>query len=176
MTPQSRTGRCPGCEFDWDGPAEDLRPAIAETGRRFRLAIADGLGPQPDGTELRARPAAGGWSAIEYLAHTADVVSFFDTRIARILIEDRPVFEPQMRFADLADARSYRVLDVDLVLDALDEWIRRVGGRLLSVDGPVWQRGGIGTDGDERTVSDLTKRLAHESHHHLLDLVRVLAG
>ncbi len=33
-----------------------------------------------------------------------------------------------------------------------------------------------GTDGDERTVSDLTKRPAHESRHHLLDIVRVLAG
>ncbi len=175
MTPQSRTGRCPDCDFDWDGPADELRPNIAETGQRFREAITGRLEAQPSDVELRTRPAADGWSAIEYLAHVTDIVAFFDERIARVLAEDRPVFEPQVRFADLAEARRYRDLDVDLVLDALDERVRRVGARLGTVDGSMWHRCGIGTDGDERTVSDLTKRLAHESRHHLLDIVRVLA-
>jgi len=130
VTPQTRIGRCPDCNFDWDGPADALPPAIAETGRRFRQAITGGLGPQPGEREIRNRPADGGWSAIEYLAHVADVVTFFDERIARILTEDRPVFESKLRFADLAEARSYRNLDVDLILDALDERVRRAGTRL----------------------------------------------
>jgi len=32
-----------------------------------------------------------------------------------------------------------------------------------------------GTDGDERTMSDLTKRLAHERRHHLRAIDRGLA-
>lgn len=176
MTPHSRTGRCPGCDFDWDGPAAELLPLIADTGRRFRDAIDPGSGPHSDVTRLRVRPADGSWSAIEYLAHVSDVVSFFDERIDRIINEDRPVFEPRMRFADRAEASSYRTLDVDEVLAALDDRVRRARDRLATVDDSAWHRCGIGTDGDERTVADLTRRLAHESQHHLGDLARVLAG
>ena len=44
-----------------------------------------------DPAQLRARPAAGMWSALEVVCHLADSEALFADRMKRVLAEDRPV-------------------------------------------------------------------------------------
>ncbi len=78
--------------------------------------------------------------------------------------------EVGVRFAELAEIRSYRDLDPAAVLTALDVGVAAVAERLGELDDDQWIRIGIGSEGDERTVTDLARRLAHELRHHLLDM------
>ncbi len=164
--------RCDQCGFDWDTPAEVLPSEIANIGSRYRAVVLNPAGEPPPGDRLLARPAEGVWSAIEYLGHMRDVAPFYRDRIERVLTEHRPEMPVGMRFAELAELRSYRDEDPGEMLDALDRVTTEVGTRLRGLADHEWSRVGIGSEGGERSVLVLARRLAHEAHHHLDDIER----
>ncbi len=123
---------------------------------------------------MRERPAEGVWSALEYLAHMRDVAEFYRDRIHRVLTEDRPNLRVDFRFAELAELRSYRSEEPTEVLAAFEERSESVRRQLDGLTQDRWSRIGVGSDGDERTLSVLARRFAHECHHHLLDVERCI--
>lgn len=82
-----------------------------------------------------------------------------------------PRYRQQLeRFAGLAESRRYNNEHVDEVLDSLDRAAGAASVRLETLTRAQWARVGIGSEGDERNVLVLARRLAHEGEHHLLDL------
>jgi hypothetical protein len=128
-----------------------------------------------DGPDLiRVRPSPEVWCALEYTAHMRDVIDFYMDRIERILREDRPAL-PAADFASIAEASRYRDEDVNAVLDALDHRSTAASVWLGRLEARDWARVGLGSEGGERTALVLARRLAHDGHHHLMDLEKILA-
>lgn len=158
---------CAECGFDWDlGPAEALAQ-ISTITSRFRDAV---ISLSDDA--LRARPEPDVWSPLQYLAHTRDVIEFYDKRIERVITEDQPTLAVDWTFAELAESQRYSDQDSPEVLDALTANAEQLGRRLLDLDAEQWQLSGIGSSGQQRTVLDLARRGAHEAQHHLVDIAR----
>lgn len=164
--------RCRDCGFDWSMGREEVVPYAAARVPRCRALIAPHLDPGPgaDPAALRVRPDQGVWSPLEYLAHLRDVTQFFTERIQRVLAEDRPVLAVQFRFAELAELRRYRSEDPATALGQFEARAEELQSLLRGLNDDDWERAGIGSEGDERTVLMLARRFAHEVHHHLLDL------
>ena len=79
---------------------------------------------------------------------------------------------------EVADSGTvhYRDDDIDTVLDALDRRSTAAALRLRRLEARDWARIGLGSDGTERTALVLARRLAHDGHHHLMDLERILTA
>jgi len=138
--------KCAECGFDSAPMSNDeLVEAIAS----FTLpaALSD------------ARPSPEVWSPREYAWHMADAVDFYAERIERVLTTHRP----QLEGRDFTVAPTRR--------DAPDT--TRLVARLRALTPEQWQRVGLGSsDGAERDIRNLVSRLAHECHHHTLDIRR----
>jgi hypothetical protein len=163
--------RCGECDFDWDLRTDDACAVIGGFGHAYRRA----LGPfihDLDGSTLRERPAAGVWSALEYAAHVRDVIAFYADRIERVLSEERPRMSAA-DFSSMPERCGYLADDPFAVLDAISSSSSAVERCLRDLAPEQWDRVGIGVDGDERTLVVLARRLAHDGHHHLMDLERL---
>jgi DinB family protein len=159
-------------------PADDAAAVIAQLGPAYRQRLRDfateaRVRDEPD--LIRVRPSPDTWCALEYTAHMRDVVDFYMDRIERVLRENRPIL-PAADFDSMAETRRYRDEDVETVLGALDRRSTAAAVRLGRLEAEDWGRVGLGSEGGERTVLVLARRLAHDGHHHLMDLERVLAG
>lgn len=159
---------CMVCGFDWSLQERQLAHDIGRFGSLYRARI-DQIRRDGGEVALRNRPAPAVWSPLEYLAHLRDVVDFYLDRIQRILVEDRPQLSA-VGFSRLADLRGYNDEHVEDTIAKLDQLALSVASLLRSLDPPQWRRIGVGTDGDERNILVLARRLAHEGHHHLLDI------
>lgn len=170
--------RCGACGFDWQAEADEVINAISRFGPEYRERIAPFNAP-PHGSggrdPVRTRPEPTVWSALEYVAHMRDVLGFYLDRIDRVLVEDRPAMTAT-DFATMAEARRYQDEDLAAVLDAVDRTARMTSERLRQLRPDDWPRIGIGSEGGERTVLTLARRLAHDGQHHLMDLDRVRAA
>jgi hypothetical protein len=158
---------CDECGFDWSIDRDAAISSIASAGARYTEALAPF-----DDTEVRTRPGPTVWSALEYTAHTREVLDFYDERVRRVSTEDRPQLQA-VGFTELADARAYNAEVVRFSLDALMATADRLAARLRGLPEDAWERVGIGSDGDPRTILVLARRAAHEVEHHLMDLGRV---
>ncbi len=163
--------RCEECGYDWDDatPADALR----KYAERFPRPLSRFLSNEDPDVVLRTRPEPTVWSALEYAAHTRDALTFYAERIERVLSEDRPQLSA-FGFEQAAEDRRYNEDDPATVAEALAKAGREMATRLDGLDESQWRRVGIGSEGDERTVLDLARRAAHEGHHHMLDVGRVL--
>ena len=121
----------------------------------------------------RIRPQPRVWSALEYTVHFCDVVAFYSDRIDRIVTKDRPRLAA-VDFAMKAETDGYQNRDLDATMASLAETTDSAATRLRGLVEGDWKRKGIGSGGDDRSVLDLARRLAHDGHHHLIDLDRVL--
>lgn len=157
---------CAECGFDWEGDADAVVDEVAALAPRFISAIVE-----LDEEELRARPAPGVWSALEYLVHMRDVVLFYGNRIARVLNEDRPQFESR-NFGALAEIERYNDQDPASVASELRAAGAEVAATLVRLAPEQWSRCGIRTMGGDVSLLMLGRRLAHESVHHALDIER----
>jgi hypothetical protein len=164
--------RCTECGYDWDSTPSQVVARIDGIGAASRAALAGLLsGSDPDAT-LRARPAAGVWSPLEYLAHLRDAVEFYAARIEAVLTSDHPRMAAA-DFSAMAEDRRYNdEPDPLAVVNQLGRRADAVARRLASLRPTEWDRVGIGSEGGERSVLVLGRRLAHESNHHLMDLDR----
>lgn len=162
---------CPDCGADTAAIADaDLAPALgreAAAWGRF-LASADPAG-------LRARPAPGVWSGLEYACHVRDLLPVMEERIGRILREE----EPDLGWWDHEAAvveRDYNGQDVVLVTEALTANARSFAARLAAVDGPAWDRRAERRPGEWFTVRGIGRFVLHEVIHHREDAARSLGG
>lgn len=158
-----RVGVCAGCGFSWDATPDQATSEVERAAARYS-ALLDGLGPEG----LRQRPDESVWSPIEYLGHVRDVAAFYTDRIEQVATIDRPRLDVA-GFVAMVEARR-SVSDARVVLAELQESLLRASALLARLTSGDWQRVGIGSEGDERTVLDLVRRLAHELCHHRRDL------
>ena len=124
---------------------------------------------------LRRRPAPEVWSALEYAAHTRDVLAFYRERIERVLAEDRPTLYA-VGFGSRDEERTYNDEDPTATADGVSAQAEAVADLLAALDDDGWRRVGLASDGSgaERTVRVLAERVVHDAHHHLLDIGRSL--
>ena len=166
--------RCAECGYDWqaDGP-DDLIAAAQSFGRRYRTPLTRLLPGEDPELVLRTRPEPAVWSALEYTVHVIEVFGFYAGRIARAVTEDRPQFDGY-GFGEAADRDRYNERDIAEAAATVAAAADGLAEQLAALQPADWERVGIGSDGDERTVLELGRRAVHDAHHHLLDIGRVL--
>jgi len=137
-----------------------------------------------DATTLRRRPQPAVWSALEYAAHTRDVLAG-NGYLMHTALEGRSAAVPTTSPDQAADAGGYNQQDPAQVLDELEANAMRVAKRAERASQDEWPRD-VRTD-DTRVQAGLadhgiTDALAvlrhaiHEAMHHLGDVERNLAG
>jgi hypothetical protein len=104
------------------------------------------------------RPSPDVWSPREYGWHMADAIDFYAERIELVLTTDRPQLEA--RDFSIAPTPNDPPNTAPLV------------ARLRALTPAQWQLVGMGSGGGERDIRILVSRLAHECHHHTLDMTR----
>jgi len=161
---------CPACGFTYAASGlEDALAAVAAAGPSLRELLAG------DGPELRRRPADGGWSAVEYLAHVRDVLVTSALRLHRVIHEDRPVLEPM--YNDWRAARlRYADEDVPPLLDQLDRAAGALALEVASVPDGAWARTGGRYPDEQRPATWFVRHAAHEVTHHLQDVRALVTG
>lgn len=169
--PDNSTDVCDECGFDYSSisPAE-APAAIRGFGRRFRAPLTRFL-PGEDGDALvRARPSEGVWSALEYAAHVRDVFAWYDERVRRSLVGDRPSYEgPDPDKA--AVEGNYNAADPVAVADELATNAEAFAVTLESLTDDEWESVHL-RRGEERVVVFAARKAVHEGNHHLLDIGR----
>ena len=152
--------------------AADAIAALRKFGKRYRAPLTRMLPGEDADDLLRRRPAPGVWSPLEYAAHVRDVFGWYDERVKRSLVEDRPSFEGDDH-EEVAEAERYNQQDPAAVADALAANADRLADTLEAVPDDGWDRVHL-RRGQERSVLLVARRAVHEGNHHLLDIGRGL--
>jgi DinB superfamily len=164
--------RCDECAFDPSAFADtDLGAEVRRLGSRYRVPLTRLLPGEDDGV-LRRRPTAQVWSALEYAGHVRDVFFLFARRIDQLVTEDQPALEVVDHDRAVTEGR-YGNADPARIADEIAEAAAVLAARLDALAPEEWARSGTQL-GEVRTVRDVAQRGAHEGHHHLLDVGRVL--
>lgn len=165
--------RCGECGFDPDGVTpETAADSVRAFARRYQAPLTRFL-PDEDGTAvLRTRPENGGWSALEYAAHVADVFRLFARRVAQLQATDGASLEVIDHEAVVASG-AYDELDPADVAADVASAAAALADALAGLTEVEWRHRGIRA-GEPRTMVDLTRRAVHEGSHHLLDVGRAL--
>lgn len=149
---------CAACGFEWSTGVEAAVEHIDAAPRAYAALLdgRDGMIPAQDG----------GWNATAYLWHLTDLARSWSERW--IQIEATPGsllagWDPDV----LADARNYRALPTVPALWALGEAAETFVGLCRRLDPQTTFLHG---DWGVGTVADGTRWLAHEFHHHQLDV------
>jgi hypothetical protein len=160
--------KCEQCGFDggiYDDAA--LLAGIRDLGPQWRDQLAAA------GDELRLRPAPQTWSALEYAAHTRDVLRLHVFGVEQAVTGTEPHF-PEIA-SDLVDdaATGYADEDRDEVTDALDRAARQLADVADEAGVVAWTNGiTIGTNRSD--VRRLLEHARHDAFHHLDDVDRGL--
>jgi DinB superfamily len=160
---------CEECGFDWNVEPQLTSHVIRTNFARMTSAVR----AADDAATISSRPSSGAWSILEYIVHLRDVKHFYRARIGRVLREDRPILEAT-DFAVLAETARYCDEPVDPTLRVIEDLVAEVASLLDAITSPEWQRTGVGSAGDERSVARLARSLAHEYEHHVSDIRRQL--
>ena len=162
---------CAECGLDPERlTVDEAAELIADLGPRYRAAFAVVAG---DRDRLRAKPDPDVWSPLEYVVHLRDSVRYHGALTNRALKEDRPEFGAPDPDA-IAQHESYNDADPDEVLDSLEHQTTRFATRARLLDDDDLHRVVVRA-GTEITVRYMIGNVAHEGHHHLQDVQRLLA-
>lgn len=165
---------CPECGLDYHTISpRDAVLAARTFPRRYRSVLTHFDADEDPDSVLRRRPASGGWSALEYTAHVADVLDLLAPTIRRIEVEDDPVinqFDPDER-AEEEDYNSDSLIDV---LGRLETACADLSNTVEYMDPDAWARTGHFADGTVRQAIDIARNAVHEASHHFRDVARVL--
>lgn len=154
---------CPQCGFDPSAVAFRQIPGLLrDDARRWDQVLA--------GAAARIRPDASTWSPLEYAAHMRDVLRVFTDRFALMLHEDDPTFTNWDQDAAAVDER-YNEQDPALVALEIPAAADEAAAVLAAVPDADQDRPGRRGDGTRFTVESLARYVAHESTHHLWDVV-----
>ncbi|MET0458601.1 MAG: DinB family protein [Ilumatobacteraceae bacterium] len=161
--------RCAACGFDGAAYTDiELLDALRALGARWRDRL------RAAGPALRSRPAPLTWSAIEYAAHSRDVIALHAFGVEQALTRDEPIFPPIDDDAVDTAARSSAEADPDEVGDALAAAAGRLADLAENAGAASWSRGL--TVGETRSdVRRLLEHALHDSQHHLDDVERGVA-
>ena len=160
---------CPVCGFSYpDLGVDDVAGPVRRDTAKLRELVA-ALAP---GVAARRVPEVAGWSIAEYVCHLRDVYVVHTIRLHRARREDRPALEPM--YNDLRVERfAYREADPAVVVGEL---ATAMEGFLVEVGKTSdWDRE-VTRLGEARTARWLARNVAHESRHHLRDVVQVAAA
>jgi hypothetical protein len=156
--------RCDACGFDGNRYDDvSLLDALRALGPRWRALLA------ATGSELRVRPEPDVWSAIEYAAHSRDIIALHAYGVEQALAFDEPMFPPIAD--DLAEsaAATYGDADPDNVSTELTTQASLLAEVADEAGSDAWSRGL--TIGDTRSdVRRLLEHALHDSLHHLGDV------
>ena len=162
-------GTCPDCGFDWEASPAALQESLRSAHQRFLEAMGGATE-----ADLRRRPSSAVWSALEYAAHTRDVVAFYAERIVKTLSEDRPrLTSPD--WALETDARQYHSEATEDVLNGIRASCEALAELLTTLSEEDWHRTAIGSTGEHRDVSIFARGATHETEHHCQDARNSLA-
>ena len=160
---------CDACGFD--GAVFDdagLLLALRSLAGRWRRRLADA------GHELRARPEPGRWSAIEYAAHSRDVLMLHAYGVKEALTRDEPTFPETTEKQLDAAVSTYADADPQAVVGALAEAAERLAQVAEDAGFDAWSRG-ITVGATRSDVRRLLEHALHDSEHHLDDVEHGLA-
>jgi hypothetical protein len=162
--------RCGECGFDGTRlTVADAITALRSLGRRWRELFED----VPDDL-LRQRPAPDVWSALEYAAHTRDVIALNAWGINEALTKDRPEF-PAIAPEEGAPDHGHNRLDPSDVLDELATHAGGLADKAAHVLPDHWDR--VAVVGDQEVDAGYALRhVVHDATHHLKDVERGLAS
>jgi len=165
---------CAECGYDWAGSHGQTVSTVGALPRKLARLIQERNVVDAD-IRLRARPASTVWSPLEYMAHIADAISWYSTRVDLALSEAGAAFSG-FDWDAHTDAQRYHERQLDVVLQDVDRQCRRFATTLTGLAVTDWQWEGIGSDGQPRTIAALAHRAAHEAQHHLHDIALRLGG
>jgi hypothetical protein len=164
-----QTERCDECGLDASAFAmRHLPDALRSVARRWRLFLLT----TPD-KALRRRPRSDHWSALEYAAHTRDVLRVFAARVELALHADDPDFGWWDHEAAVLD-EAYNEQDVEAVVASLESNADLFATILAAVPHTGWSRTGRRRGDETFTVAGLARLALHEAHHHLQDAERAV--
>jgi 8-oxo-dGTP pyrophosphatase MutT (NUDIX family) len=162
--------RCPDCGLEVGRlPRDTIGAGLGLTASRW-AALLGATGP----AQLRARPVAGAWSALEYGAHVAGVLEVFVARIGRVLVTD----DPDLGWWDheaAVVAERYNEQDPAEVAARLAGSAEQLQQSVATLAGDQWERAGTRRAGERFTVEGLGRFALHEAHHHHADAGRTVA-
>jgi hypothetical protein len=162
---------CAQCGLDPERlTIDEAADIIGACGPQYRAAFALASG---DRRRLRAKPDLKVWSSLEYVAHLRDSVRYHGALTNRALKEHRPEFAVPDPDA-IAQSEGYNDVDPDEVLDGLEQQTTRFATRARSLDEADLDRVVVRA-GNEISVRFMIRNVAHEAHHHLQDVQRLLA-
>jgi hypothetical protein len=162
---------CAECGLDTELlTIDDAADIIGACGPQYRAAFAVAQG---DRERVRAKPDPDVWSLLEYVVHVRESVRYHGALTNRALKEDRPHFEVPNPDA-IAQNQGYNDADLDEALDSLEQQTTRLATRVRSLDEHDLDRVVV-RGGDEITLRFMIRNAAHECHHHLQDVRRLLA-
>jgi hypothetical protein len=160
--------RCAECGFDGTRlTIADAVTALRSMGRRWRELFED-----VESDRLRERPAPNVWSALEYAAHTRDVLRLHRSGLGPILAGEEPTF-PGMEPEDDGPDHGYNALDPPKVLDDLDEAAGAIADRAERELPSHWDRTAT-IEGRKVEAGWLLRHAVHDASHHLRDVERGL--
>jgi hypothetical protein len=159
---------CDACRFDgarYDN--ESLLVAVRALGPTWRSVLTE------SGSELRQRPAPEVWSALEYAAHTRDILALHAFGVEEAITHDEPSLPALADDLVESAAASYAAEDREQVLAALDGHARRLAQLADDADPDGWVMGL--TIGSERSeVRQMLEHALHDALHHVDDVERGL--
>jgi hypothetical protein len=156
--------RCDECGFDGSRvTVGDAIAALRSMRRRWAALFED----VPDEV-LRTRAGPGVWSALEYAAHTRDVIGDNTVEMAAYLEGRRP--EPS-EFGPDEDEDAYNSEDPEVVLAGLGTNAEAMAARASEVlDAAAWTRSG----GGDVDAGWMLRHAVHDASHHLKDVSKGL--
>lgn len=153
---------CPECGFDAAGLALTDVPALIRTNAPAWPAVL----ARPD---VRIRPAADTWSALEYGCHVRDACRVFADRLTLMLTQDDPLFANWDQ-DEAAEQGRYGEQDPAQVAADLQRAADGVAAGFADVRGEQWHRTGRRSNGSVFTVQTLARYFVHDPVHHLHDV------
>jgi hypothetical protein len=157
--------RCAECGFDATRlTVADAVTALRSQGRRWKTLFKD----VPDEI-LRRRPQAQTWSALEYAAHTRDVIALVGWAMHQVLEDTQPSLPAVEPDEQPGADHGYNALDPPTVLEELAANAERMASRAERALPEHWSR--TATIGGEQTDAGVLLRHAvHDATHHLRDV------
>ncbi|HLX90019.1 MAG TPA: DinB family protein, partial [Acidimicrobiales bacterium] len=169
---------CPECGFDGSAISElNAEEAIWTLGPRYH-AVLFGTGvDQNSDSRLRQRPAPHTWSALEYAAHMRDVISLWGFGLHQLLtVDDLRLPAVEADLPDRVAAESdYNSQGSTTVSEELAQNAQRMSRKVATISADQWRRRAWFGD-VEVTPLWIVRKVAHEGHHHLMDIERSLGA
>lgn len=160
--------QCPECGYEASAIArQDLGAKIRANAAEWRrlLSRADLVHQRPP-VPVGESPV---WSALEYGAHTRDVVQLFHDRLKLLLSKKDPTFANWDQDQAAIDG-NYADADPGQVAYQLAATAGRVADMVDRVNGDQWSRPGRRGDGAEFTVESFVRYMLHDLVHHVWDV------